>query len=510
MNDGEEAPVVVHGAPYVYREPQTWDRGRPTFKTDDYEDLLDYMQDIAELIRLLHEDDEQEKKRLFVKYLPHRKKQNWTALEEFDAGSYQDFLNALSKSYPEILTENESSVEAMNKLCKSYKGITVEEEGRLRRFGVEFFAVAKKLMSGSSLLTNREACSKYLDTLDAVFAATLRLTISSTQLVKSTMAPALVVAGAPAAVPARRGDPIQIVDLIKMAETMAETQDTETRVLPNSDYHKRANSFPTVKNEITEAKIEALGETMNYLRDSFLIQQKSSEVKHAELLKEFQQFTQKGLINLRDRPPHEDLPKQQGNQAQARQNFEDRYDAQKSGCFYCGDPGHFSRECEFKQIHLSKQWIAVEDGKTRLGDGGYIPKGNGSQKQRVEEYWRNKSTSVNWYATPQGTQSSFYFSNDGEHHGDQLEAAHDEITTLRVQLARAKNIASQYTSNNQMMVQPTYMATTAPVPNVSSGGDIAQALQVFMIKGFQGVSELPGIQEQLAQTRTAVKNGSGF
>jgi hypothetical protein len=507
MNDGEEAPVVVQGAPYVYREPQTWDRARPTFKTDDYEDLLDYMQDIAELIRLLHEDDEQEKKRLFVKYLPHRKKQNWTALEEFDTGSYQDFLNALSKSYPEILTENEGSVEAMNKLCKSYKGITVEEEGRLRRFGVEFLAVAKKLMSGSSLLTNREACSKYLATLDAVFAATLRLTISSTQLVKSTMAPA---AGAPAAVPARRGDPIQIVDLIKMAETMAETQDTETRVLPNSDYHKRADSFPTVKNEITEAKIEALGETMNYLRDSFLIQQKSSEVKHAELLKEFQQFTQKGLINLRDRPPHEDLPKQQGNQSQGRQNFEDRYDTQKSGCYYCNDPGHFSRECEFKQLHLSKQWIAVEDGKTKLGDGGYIPRGNGSQKQRVEEYWRNKSTSVNWYAAPPGVQSSFYFSNDGERQSDQLEAAHDEITTLRVQLAKAKNAASQYTSNNQMMVQPTYMATTAPVPNVSSGGDIAQALQVFMIKGFQGVSELPGIQEQLAQTRTAVKNGSGF
>jgi hypothetical protein len=511
MADGEEeAAQPNNGRGYVFREPQTWDRGRPNFLTDNYEDLLDYVEEIAELIRLLDVEDDQEKKRLFVKYLPYRKKQNWMALDEFTDGTYEEFKAAVAKSYPEILTDFEGSLEALNKVCKVYRGVAVTDEGKLRRFGIEFVTIAKKLMEGRSLLTNVEACRKYLNTLDPIFAAALRMTITSTQLVKSTLAPEVAVAGAAAAVPARRGDPVKIVDLIKMAETMAETQDAENRVPFDMEIQKRPDSFPSVKIERAEAKIEELGETLNYLRDAFVSQQKNVDVKHTELMNKFTQFNQQAIS--KDRPPHEGLPSQHQSQGsgsnQARQSYDSRpAPGNKDACYYCDKTDHFSRDCVGKHDHMGKQWLVVEDGKTKLGDGNFIPRGPGSQKQRVEEYWRKKVSNVNWYAT--SPVQNFYQSHDSEQYGNAVDMAHDEIHTLKVQLARARQGNQQAIYNAQLQtVQPQFMATTGPVAAPTNSGDIVQALQTFFLKGIQGISELPSVQEQYALTRGALKNGA--
>ncbi|KAJ7642514.1 hypothetical protein B0H17DRAFT_1148805, partial [Mycena rosella] len=117
-----------------FKMPYSWDRNRPTFDSDDHEELLTY--------------------HVFTEYLPYKKKKFWRELGLYTSGTFDEFVKEVFQSHPEVKSEETGSVEALNNICKKHKGITVSQEGKLRRFGIEFTAEAKKLMRGKALTTN--------------------------------------------------------------------------------------------------------------------------------------------------------------------------------------------------------------------------------------------------------------------------------------------------------------------------------------------------------------------
>ena len=518
QNDGDGVVVVpvvpvIANAGGTFKAPQTWDKSRPSFKTDDHEDLLDFVEEVAEIARLSNITDEQEKKILFTKYLPFTKRNYWRSLAIYNAGTYDEFLKEIFKSYPEVQVETDGSMDSLTKICKKNREISINDEGKLRRFGIEFLTIAQKLMGGRSLLTNLEACKRYLDTLEETFSATLRLTVSSTALLKSSMAPALL-PGQVAPAANRKGDPIDIIDLISMAETMASTQDETSPVSAGTEITRRS-SFPLVKAEKSDARLDEMQEHMLYLKDAFIANQKHVNQQFsatADSLKSLAQAMVTSTREARDRPPHEDLPK--GNQGTGSNSNEravvrdgGNSRSPEGGCYYCDGTGHFSRDCMFKEDHISKGMLSIENGKTKLGDGNFIPRGAGAQRLRVEEYWRNKASGQNWFAQTPGVQQAFY-QDDDEKPLEFAETARDEIRTLRVKLARAQQAGSSSLANSQNPVQPVFMASVQPGQGQNQQFDSNQALQAFLLKGIQSIAETTGLFDQLALTRANAKSGS--
>ncbi|KAJ7690886.1 hypothetical protein B0H17DRAFT_1134153 [Mycena rosella] len=378
------------------------------------------------------------------------------------------------------------------------EGITVSQEGKLRRFGIEFTAEAKKLMRGKALTTNLQVCHMYLETLDPAFSVVLKVTVSSAQLMRNRLgvqAPAAVIG--PAIAPRKKGDPIDLVDLIKMAEDMAASQPEggSTFDIPPEKEITRATHFPTIKQEPRDEKMEEINGVLTTLRDTFLTSQTQQHEHHSEILKSLQQVA-KGV------PPHKDIPiANSGNQSQGSNNYQpERWNnpaksSDNNGdCFYCELQGHISRNCPHKEEHITKGWLGIENGKTRLGDGGSFLE---DQEYRGREL---KTTGVT-RQLKQGqsqAQSSYYQSDENESQQDWTETAMDEIRTLKVRLAKAESVNNQNNlplANTHRAVQPAFMASTQAATSFTQELDLGQTLQALLLRGSQSVSENQGIQD---------------
>lgn len=171
-NGGQRAPA--------FRVPFAWDKNAPSFDTEDADDLMTFVDHIGQIFGLANVTNDQEKKRRLTDYLSVKKKEIWRSLASYKRGTYERFLEDVYKIYPEVKSSKIGSLDALVKLCKSYKGIEMTEEGTLKRFGAEFYSLVKKLMKGkAAITTNSEACRRYLDTLETSFAAALRMMVSS-------------------------------------------------------------------------------------------------------------------------------------------------------------------------------------------------------------------------------------------------------------------------------------------------------------------------------------------
>ncbi|KAJ7939083.1 hypothetical protein B0H13DRAFT_1544390, partial [Mycena leptocephala] len=129
-----------------FKVPYAWDANAPKFTTDDHEDLMTFVDHVEQILNLAGITDDAEKKLHLTNYLPNKKKISWHALPTYNQGTYEEFLKEVYKSYPEINSEKAGTVENLRRLCKRNEGISVTEEGRLRRFGVEFLTEIKKLL----------------------------------------------------------------------------------------------------------------------------------------------------------------------------------------------------------------------------------------------------------------------------------------------------------------------------------------------------------------------------
>jgi hypothetical protein len=513
-----------------FKVPRAWDNNAPKFTTEDADDLRDFIDQVNEICLLANITDEEEKKKLMTSYLPSKKRSMWRDLDSYSTGTYDEFLKEVYKSYPELKNETEGTLKDLERLCNKYKGITLHEEGKLKRFGMEFRSLVKKLSIEPAVILNKGSCQLYLNTLDVSFANILRGSISARNLLKeefkkaqgtvagAVAAPVAPAGAAPLTIEHRKEDPILLKDLVDMAEQLAATGVTGTTWEENDAITvKRSSIFPMVKVDKNDERFEELGSELASLKDTLTVARKEAQASQAELLKAFQ-------AQLRGPPPHMDGNRNSSNGNSGgpsgenrggnsstydrpyRRDGGDRNDRNRynsnTGCFYCEGDDHYSRECPVKNGHIVKRWAQVEDGQLKLGDGNPIPRGRGSASQRVEEYWQKKSVGQHMYSS----METFYNGSEGE----ELDSVWDELKTLRVRLNQVAGVQApqvvQPTYAAQVQpVQPAYMAQTqAPVQVASAavqpalgtafGNEIAQAIYNLMQGGGQA-------HEQFVTTR---------
>lgn len=482
------------GAP-TFRIPYQWDKNKPVFDSEDADELIVFVDQVNQILELAGVTDAAEKKKRLTEYPPKKKRDVWRELDSYDNGSYEDFLEDVYKIYPEVKTSKIGSIDALVRLCKSYKGIEITEEGLLKRFGAEFHSLVKKLMKGKAITTNSEACRRYLETLEPTFAASLRMMVSSQNILKKQMGllpnaqPAGNAQGAGAANEYnRKEDPIEIAELIKLANQMAEGQQGNTASAISGDPTPRTRDFNSIKLERTEEKVEELAGDIAELKDAFNVVRSETKAAQTDIMKALQQV-------LKGPPPHMTIQTRPESSGQERMNNSNRGD---QNCYYCGGNDHYSRDCSVKLDHINKGWLTVEDGKHKLGDGSFIPRDDSkTQSQRVEAYWRKKTVSQNWYA-------------QGERPSEDLESALDEIRSLRVKLAQVKS------ANQQRMVEPAMMPTFAATmaqPSVVQQApphDMSQIINTLLLKGLQASGDNNPAETFAAMTRSSQKQaGSG-
>ena len=460
----------------AFKIPRYWDTSSPKFVTEDADDLLDFIDQVGEIIELAGIKDDNEKKSLLTGYLPVRKRNLWRNIENYATLTFEEFLKEMNKAYPELKKEKEGTMEEMVKLCRANRGIRIQDEGKLKRFGMEFSALYK-LSQTPAILLNKEACLKYLDALDTSFADQLRTSVSQRNLLKADINKAAGVQ--PTAPPAgsvdhRKEDPILLKDLIDMAEQLAATGIAGTTWEGYDDRYK-SSILPAIKIERRDEKLEGLSEEVAGIRDSIMVIQKEVQSSQAQLLKAFQMHVKDPPphreASIRDAPPHKEV-----NQLQDQTNRSappPRGNFRTNNCFYCDGQDHIARDCVLKISHINKGWLIIEDGIQKLGDGNLIPRGRGPTGVRVEEYYLKRPANQNWQST------EVLYNGESQDTRD-MDSMWDEMRTLRVRLNQIANNGNnmptaQYAySKPQTMnygvpqaVQPTYMAQTM-VPQASA------------------------------------------
>lgn len=513
-----------------FKIPRAWETNAPKFTTESADDLLDFIDQVGEIIALADIKDDTEKKQLLTSYLPVRRRTLWRNMDDYANLSYEDFLKEVYKNYPELKQEREGTIADLEKLCKNHQGIRLQDEGRLKRFGLEFNSLFKKLSKQPAILLNKEACVKYLDTLDTSFANILRSSISARNLLKADINKAAgvqpPVAGANK-VDHRKEDPILLKDLIDMAEQLATTGVTGT-TWDGYDDKKRSSLFPTVKIERRDERLDGLSEEVAGIRDSIMVVQKEVKASQLELMKAFQTHLKDPPphreMQQRDPPPHREYnqPREMPNRFGQERPYGRDNSSRTANCFYCDGQDHFSRECPVKIGHINKGWLVIEDGVQKLGDGNTLPRGRGPTAVRVEEYYAKKPVSQNWHATA----DVFY---NGEVSEDkEMDAVWDEMRTLRVKL---NQMVGNNMNNRVPVAQPSYLAALPSqqgymVPSAVQPTYMAQAQQSNAVPDEQAINASvaralmhllntnAGESEQYLVTRggkdTAPQGGQGF
>lgn len=442
-----------------FKIPDTWDKAKPTFDESAPETIEDYLGECQTVIDRGGITDEQEKKKTYVKYLKNTSTRDaWMALESYtdNTKTAEDFTKEILGYFPEVIKRKEGTIAALNRLCKENKGISMEEEGALRRFGLNFKSLYSKLTTNPPVITNKEACDKYIAALNGSFRGAIRKSLATTHIVEEKLKaynPGQQGANQPAVRKARKEDPVTLQELIEMAETMASsTRASESDDDSDKEPSKRVK-FEYVKEEPMSEKVGDLENTISGLKDTVSLLQKENQLSQSkldEIVRAFQQA--KAAPPPRPPSPYPEN-RYNGGSNQQYANRENSYrgnynqagnqngakSAGSGDCRYCGGSGHWSRECLVKEDHIKKGLVSVlEGGQHRLGDGNWIPSGEGFQSERVENYWKKKNAkSVNFHGISSDYQSQNRNRSD-DYMNNYPEEAIDEIRSLKFQLANSR------------------------------------------------------------------------
>ena len=106
----------------------------------------------------------------------------WTSFEEYEAGSWNRFLERLKTKYPKLTTEEQGSMDNLRKLCRENSEINLLEKEQLMSFKRRFVYIAQKCLRPPAVTGNRELIELFVKTLDSAFQDTLnsRLSIQGT------------------------------------------------------------------------------------------------------------------------------------------------------------------------------------------------------------------------------------------------------------------------------------------------------------------------------------------
>ncbi|KAK7032663.1 hypothetical protein R3P38DRAFT_2773205 [Favolaschia claudopus] len=132
--------------------PRPWDREAPRLVKENIDEIVEFLENVDDIIELGRVVDGQTRKALLTSYLPPSIRKLWRELRTYGVEhSYADFRFEILHLYPEVDERRRGSFAG---LIWSHV-LRIGEEG---------------LQAPVALITNRDACVMYLRTLDSGFA----------------------------------------------------------------------------------------------------------------------------------------------------------------------------------------------------------------------------------------------------------------------------------------------------------------------------------------------------
>ncbi|KAJ7318778.1 hypothetical protein DFH08DRAFT_819666 [Mycena albidolilacea] len=149
-----------------------------------------------------------------------------TIIELGNVGNEQErkvLLTKILQLYPEIAAHESGTLENLERLCAEFHGIRQNEEGRLRWFGIRFCSLAKQLQRPPALVTNRDACARYLRTMDSGFAHCVCRAVEEREIARVLLQQLGIDSQTGDRSTWRREDTIALQDLVQITEAIART-----------------------------------------------------------------------------------------------------------------------------------------------------------------------------------------------------------------------------------------------------------------------------------------------
>lgn len=427
---------------------QSWDDAHPVVDESKPESVEEYVEQCRIINRKGGMMSEAAKKATFIRYLKSvRLREKWMALKSFRDGAKtaEEFVEEILTLISRVQGRRFGSTAELDEFCKDESGIRIEELSRLRRFGLGFRTLYSKLSKHPVVLSDREACDKFLSALEGSFRNQVKMVLSNARLMnkhvkalRPRLSSQIHVQNASPVQISGKGDPLTLNELVELVESMAvrETVSEEnvyTEMLKESELRK-------VRDNSVEERVKRLQCSIWDLRDlvDFVHRQSSHDFDRAleaiqlaiteALQPEWTppQVVQMQPSTYRDNPPH--------------LNLCSVYTVQliNGDCRYCHGSGHWSRECQVKEKHVEMGMVTVEkEGRMRLADGNLIPSGQSAQAQRVEEYWARRNRAAKSESCETGSDASVSLSSlSNAYPSDYSQGAIDEICSLKAQIAK--------------------------------------------------------------------------
>ncbi|KAJ7750540.1 hypothetical protein B0H16DRAFT_1460645 [Mycena metata] len=232
----------------LFHIPRPWEKGTPMFNTNNINDLVDFLEQVDTVIELGNVGNDQERKVLLTSYLPIDLRSIWRGLNTYDmVHSYADFRIEVLQLYPELAAHECGSLESLERLCAEFDGIKQNDEGRLRRFNIRFCSLVKRLQRSPALVTNRDACTRYLRTMDSVFTRRVCRTVEEREIARVLLQQLGINVQTEDKSAWRREDVVLLQDLIQITEAIARTDVSYLQ----SDGINRAPGEISARNEVS-------------------------------------------------------------------------------------------------------------------------------------------------------------------------------------------------------------------------------------------------------------------
>ncbi|KAJ7440826.1 hypothetical protein B0H11DRAFT_2205110 [Mycena galericulata] len=382
-----------------FRVPRAWENDAPRCVTHSVEGLIDFLDQVDDVIALAQIVDSQERKQILTSYLPVELRMAWRSLAAYSAEhSYAEFRHAIRGLYPEIVTHERGSLSALDKLCGESRVIGVEEEGRLRRFGLEFCALVAKT---PAVITNRDACQKYLNVLDPAFSRRLCQAVIDRKLVRVLARQAGILPVAPEVEPhVRREDPIPLQELVEIAEELASMDvgpdATLSRGMTNG--FQEVGQLENMRGRVEGYRSELHAELQDALGEIDMLRMEVHALQRHTQRNEVKGWRETPVIPSiwpmsRRRPDplaqYASVLATAGGLLQ-QHNWANDLHVQRLECHYCNQRGHVANGCPTRMQHLANGWILAQDSrKIKLFDGRTVPRGRGSPARKVTKLCRD-------------------------------------------------------------------------------------------------------------------------
>lgn len=555
--------------------PFPWDtKSSPSFDGKSAESLLKYIMFCKMIIEEAKVTTTEAKKEILLRYCNIHIQEEWSSLDEYDTGTFEEWVEAIESLYPEIKSFRTGSLKRLDEICTKNAGLKKSDQGLIKRLNVQFKLEADKLTKPPSLVTNIVLVEKYLTCFEPIFAIEINSMISRVLYDREAgLIPKPITVQTPAqaqAQAARVERPEETIELDELFVLVERLSRINIRPSGSATSHLASTPAPIIGAPAqysdwarTEVKIkeevnERMEAGMALIKDTLVVSEGrikqemnsvSSQVNDLktdmrDMKKSVEQALNQNSYRGRDPPPHRDIV--QAGQASNRDGEDRTFRQYNKDCFYCYLSGHMVRDCPYKREHIDTGKIIIENGRMKLGDGAIFPKWpeSKSQKQRVDDYFGNKSVPgaphvlIQDYNPPQPGQVAQFKQDIIDNLNTVYDTRDDEIRCLKVQNVIKENCEKQssyhpvatfhqghYQPPSQ---QPTYgggsvqtynpspmnyqtsqpinfpasppAAPVAQAPTAPGGFDFAQFAQMAqMVDAVRGNGGMPTTQQQFKQ-----------